>query len=244
MSRGPAEWYVRARGRVLGPFNHPQLVSLRDRGRLSHDDEVSHDRRSWMKAADVPAIYGKTAEAPAQSSRGEREEWPVLALVEDSGPGQVWVAADVETLWFVARGDLQQGPMSHAEVQRLIAAGEVGPSSLIWKQGMPTWLPASQVPELRFDSAAAVASPYVYLPRTSGLAVASLVLGLLWLCGIGSLLATICAAMALSQISRSNGAITGKSLAIAGFILGIAGLSSSVALTIIFGLYGMPAPRR
>ena len=61
--------------------------------------------------------------------------------------------------------------------------------------------------------------------RTSGLAIASLVLGIIWLCGLGSLLATIFGAVALSQISRSRGQLEGKGLAIAGLVLGILGLS-------------------
>jgi hypothetical protein len=248
MSRGTGQWYVRARGRVLGPFDHSQLVSLRDRGRLSQDDEVSLDRRSWMKAAEVPGVYAKAADTKAQPPSGADADWPVIALDEDSGPGQVWAAADAEASWFVARGDSHQGPMGHSDVQRLISSGDIGPSSLVWKQGMPAWLPASQVPELRIEAAsgraAGALSPFVLPPRTSGLAVASLVFGLLWLCGFGSLLATISGAMALRQIARSNGAISGKGLALAGIILGFFGLSASLVLSIIFGLAGMNAPQR
>ncbi len=65
-------------------------------------------------------------------------------------------------------------------------------------------------------------------PRTSGLAVASLVLGLLgWpLCGIGSLLAVIFGHQALSQIDASNGMVTGRGMAIAGLVLGYLGLAA------------------
>ena len=54
--------------------------------------------------------------------------------------------------------------------------------------------------------------------------MASLVLGILWLCGVGSLLATIFGAVALGQIAKSNGRLTGKAMAIAGLVLGIIGL--------------------
>jgi hypothetical protein len=68
-------------------------------------------------------------------------------------------------------------------------------------------------------------SPYAHgPPRTSGLAIASLVLGILFLCGIGSLLATIFGAVALGQIARSNGSLTGKGMAVAGLVLGVIGL--------------------
>ena len=61
--------------------------------------------------------------------------------------------------------------------------------------------------------------------KTSGMAIASLVLGIL---GI-SLLAIIFGIIAISQINKSNGLLTGKGMAIAGIILGII----SIIVTII-----------
>jgi len=68
------------------------------------------------------------------------------------------------------------------------------------------------------------------VPRTSGMAVASLVLGLLGLCGIGSLLAVIFGHQALSQIDASNGMVTGRGMAIAGLVLGYLGLAAALFL--------------
>ena len=251
MSRGSGEWYVRMRGRVLGPFNQSQLTSLRDRGQLADDHEVSHDRRSWIKAAELPGVFARAVEpeSHAQPSRGSQVEWPVAGPADEPAPGQYRAAAEPEASWFIARGDSHQGPMTRTDVQRMINSGELGPSSLVWKQGMPVWAPASQVPEFGFEAAAAAtgaaagpalqaaaANPYGVVPRTSALAIASLVLGLMWLCGIGSLLATIFGAVALSQISRSGGAVAGKGLAVAGLILGILGFVSIVAILIFMSL--------
>ena len=70
-------------------------------------------------------------------------------------------------------------------------------------------------------------------PCTSGLAIASLVLGLLWLCGLGSLLATIFGAASLNQIGRSRGRLTGKGMAITGLVLGILGLAGIVTMVLL-----------
>ncbi len=259
MSIAPGQWYVRMRGRVLGPFSPSQLASLRDRGRLAEDHELSQDRRSWMKASEMPGVFARPAESHSQPqhSRAVELEWPVSSSPgEVPAPAQLSPAAAVETQWFVARGSSHQGPMTHADVQRMINSGELGGNSLVWKHGMPAWLPAAQLHEFRFEAVAAAgspaatagasfqaagANPYGYLPPTSRMAIASLVLGLLWLCGIGSLLATIFGALALSQISRANGAISGKALALAGLVLGILGLTSSIAVAIIFSLLRMSA---
>jgi Domain of unknown function (DUF4190) len=65
------------------------------------------------------------------------------------------------------------------------------------------------------------APPYAQ-PRTNGLAIASLVLGLTgWLaCGVGSILAIVFGAVARGQIRASGGRDGGDGMAKAGIILG------------------------
>lgn len=65
---------------------------------------------------------------------------------------------------------------------------------------------------------------------TNGLAVAALVLGILWLCAVGSALAIVFGFVALSQIKRSEQA--GKGMAIAGIVLGIIGILATVVSVI------------
>ena len=69
-------------------------------------------------------------------------------------------------------------------------------------------------------------------PKVDGLAVASLVLGIVWVYWIGSILAIIFGAVALRRIKRSQGWRTGKGMAIAGLVLGIVGVAILV-LTIV-----------
>jgi Domain of unknown function (DUF4190) len=68
---------------------------------------------------------------------------------------------------------------------------------------------------------------------TNGFAIASLVLGIVWLYWLGSLLALIFGAVAISQIRNSNGRQTGEGMAIAGLVLGIVGLGLLLILVII-----------
>jgi len=58
-------------------------------------------------------------------------------------------------------------------------------------------------------------------PKTSGLAIASLVCGIVGLCtlGIGSIVGCILGIVALRRISRSDGRLGGRNLAIAGIIV-------------------------
>jgi hypothetical protein len=43
--------------------------------------------------------------------------------------------------WFYAAGSEQRGPVDEAALDRLIAAGEIGPDTLVWRAGMPEWRP-------------------------------------------------------------------------------------------------------
>ena len=56
------------------------------------------------------------------------------------------------------------------------------------------------------------------------MAIASLVLGIVWLYGIGSILALIFGYLAKGQIDQSGGSQTGRGMAIAGIVLGWIGV--------------------
>jgi hypothetical protein len=70
-------------------------------------------------------------------------------------------------------------------------------------------------------------------PRVSGLAIASMVLGIIWFYWIGSVLALIFGFIALAQIRRSNGWRTGRGMAIAGVVLGFVGMAVLALIVVI-----------
>jgi hypothetical protein len=78
---------------------------------------------------------------------------------------------------------------------------------------------------------AAVAPPqaasYGYSPpaKTNGLAIAAMVLGILWLYWLGSILALIFGYVAKNQIDNSRGQEGGRGMAIAGIVLGWVGVA-------------------
>jgi hypothetical protein len=70
--------------------------------------------------------------------------------------------------------------------------------------------------------------------RTSGFAIASLVLSLVWLGGLGSILAVVFGSKAKQDIRRSSGDLSGDGMATAGIVLGILGIMG--AATVWIGL--------
>jgi len=79
-------------------------------------------------------------------------------------------------------------------------------------------------------------------PRVNGLAVASLVLGIVWLMWVGSILALVFGYIARNQIDRSSGAETGRGMAVAGVVLGWVGVGTLVLIVtlMISGVFTMP----
>ena len=74
--------------------------------------------------------------------------------------------------------------------------------------------------------------PYMYVqqPGTNGLAIASMVLGILWIYWVGSILALIFGYIARGQIrQRGQG---GDGMAIAGIVLGWIGVGTLVLLIV------------
>lgn len=71
-------------------------------------------------------------------------------------------------------------------------------------------------------------------PTTNGLAVASLVFGILWLFYVGSLLALVFGYIGKSQIDASEGLQSGRGLAVAGIVLGWIGVGLFVLTIVVF----------
>jgi hypothetical protein len=132
----------------------------------------------------------------------------------------------------------QYGPVSADVLRGWIAQGRVNGQTQIQAEGSTDWRPISEFPEFTAvlsgpvspppPTAAApaatprpapVSSPQPTEPsKTSGMAIASLVLGLLTFptCGIGGIIGLIFGIVALIKISNSEGRLRGKGMAVAG----------------------------
>ena len=127
------------------------------------------------------------------------------------------------THWFYGENGLQFGPVDDAGIRQLIASGRVVPSTLVWREGMPSWLPLAKVPEL--SQSMVPYAPYCAPAPTCGLAIASMVCGIVgvmfcYFCALLGIPAVICGHMALKQMNESPLPMTGRGMALTGLILG------------------------
>lgn len=170
--------------------------------------------------------------------------------------------------WYYTKDKMQVGPISQEELIRKISAGEVSSNEYAWNEGVTDWKPISSFPELQITANPAGATPppvgsaapsptgstaptpvgstvptpqagVPAAPKTSGLAIASLCLGIgsIVLCGVFmGIPAVICGHLALGQIKRSQENLQGKAMAIIGLIIGYFSIVATVVMILFFAL--------
>jgi hypothetical protein len=60
------------------------------------------------------------------------------------------------------------GPVTEARLRELLAAGHLRPGDLVWREGMPEWVPAARVPELAVTPPGAPATVTMHPGASSG----------------------------------------------------------------------------
>jgi hypothetical protein len=143
------------------------------------------------------------------------------------------------------------GPATASQIREWIAQGRINAQTLAQSGEGSSWKPLGEMPE--FSSAlkpdlppgasATTSQPAapVAAPPTSGLAITSLVLGILGLftCGITALFGLICGIVAMNKISKSNGQMGGRGIAIGGTVVSAACLLIVLIVT-LFGALALP----
>lgn len=162
----------------------------------------------------------------------------------------------------VARNGSELGEFSEDEIKSGLSSGNFLPGDLGWREGMQEWkglgllfpaegdassftgsstgIPAPAVPPPVFSTGQSIISDsYASQPATNaGLAIAALVIGIASLVtcgmlGVGALAAIICGHIALSKITKSQGALKGRGMAMAGLMMGYVSIVLLVILIIV-----------
>lgn len=125
--------------------------------------------------------------------------------------------------WFYGENGQQSGPVDDAEFSSLIAAQRILPTTLVWREGMPSWVSLAQVQASGGMFQQAIPMVAMMNPTTNGNSIASLVFGIVGLISCLVFLgipAVIFGHVALSQIAKSPVPMVGRGMALAGLICG------------------------
>lgn len=143
----------------------------------------------------------------------------------------------------------EYGPVTTEIVRQWIQERRAHGQTRVQPEENAGWVPLSSLPEFTADLAATATPPALppqlppapvgstdtnSPPKTSGMAVASLILGLTGFCGITAVIGMILGIVATVRISKSNGRLKGKGLAISGIC--VSALMFLVFLAVAAGL--------
>jgi hypothetical protein len=226
MSEGP--YFIRVRGKVLGPFTLKRLKDLRSLGQFGRFHEISQDRKLWTSAATLTEVFTDAAKVREYgSASGE-------AAPESGFAGQASATPAQAAEWFYVDGSGQRnGPLTETDLLNLASQGQIELDTPVWCYGMADW---AELSTSALGERVQLASDPVSVGHTSGMAVAAFVCSLIWFGGLGSLLAIVFGFLALSEIRQSHGQIRGKGLALAAVILGfvVLGIMAMVCILVLF----------
>ena len=125
-------YYLRFKGRVLGPFNKEKALDMVKRGQITRQHELSPDGTHWSLAEKYDEFFPATLAKPLAAAV---ETKPTLEVGNQSNP----------TEWYAHFDGANQGPVEESGIRALVAAGKISESTLVWKAGMANWLEAELV---------------------------------------------------------------------------------------------------
>ncbi|MCX7624910.1 MAG: DUF4339 domain-containing protein [Candidatus Sumerlaeaceae bacterium] len=107
---------------------------------------------------DVVRFCGRTLRRTVSgiiaSLRASRERRAAAQAAKESSPAKAYPVPDARgqqmapgDAWFWIVDGAVQGPADTASLQSWILSGILDPETLLWKEGLPTWLPAKAIPE-------------------------------------------------------------------------------------------------
>jgi hypothetical protein len=130
------------------------------------------------------------------------------------------------TYTIIGHDQKQYGSVTEGQLRQWIADGRVNAQTQVQVEGAAGWKPLSEIPELAAALKSATPPP---LPpsmsaapaKTSGLAVTSLILGILgvFTCGITALFGLVLGIIAMVKVRNSGGKMRGGGIALAGTIV-------------------------
>jgi prepilin-type processing-associated H-X9-DG protein len=127
----------------------------------------------------------------------------------------------------------EYGPVTGDVLRQWIAEGRINAQTHIKPEGAADWQALGAVTEFAPAMAAARAAALSAstVTQTSGMAISSLVLGILGFCGLTAVAGVVTGVLALIQIRRSGGRLSGRGLAIAGICVSAFMLLASIPMT-------------
>ena len=131
-------YYVKARGRVAGPFPVERLKEMAQQGQLSRIHNLSTDGQQWVKASSVPELFqANPAAAVAKPvAVNQSTPTPTAPSVSESGSGAIW--------HYGINGQ-SAGPVTEQVIVQLIQSGKLSATDRVWNASFDDWKSVKEV---------------------------------------------------------------------------------------------------
>ena len=138
-------FYVKIRGRVLGPFPPQRLMQMASQGQLSRVHQLSADGNDWHRADKYPELFNSKAESRAveQSSNQQSSSHQASNQQPAENTSQPAVTAD----WHYGVDGSSDGPVSKSKIISMIKKEALAAEDLLWHSDMSEWQPIDSLPE-------------------------------------------------------------------------------------------------
>ena len=139
-------YYVRVRGRVLGPYTLDAVSQMAKKAQIGRSHEMSLDGEAWRPASEFPEVFDRslaTQDVSSQLMPSFGGQYPPGSAVPQANPdptGPLW--------YYTFRGQQQTAAIPESALINLIATGQVGADDHVWCETMATWDVVSRVPRL------------------------------------------------------------------------------------------------
>lgn len=135
MTANTERYYVRFKGRVLGPLDHGKTTELIRRGQITRQHELSLDGTQWRAAGEFPRLFATEKSTSAQEEATSATQSQSTTTTPQS----------ISDVWYANFDGDNQGPVAEEIIKSWATAKKLKPDTLIWKAGMADWQTAETV---------------------------------------------------------------------------------------------------
>jgi uncharacterized RDD family membrane protein YckC len=176
------KWYVKRNSAVSGPFEATKIREAIASGKIRRSDMLAETQTGPFLS--LEEFESLTTQGLAQQGNLDfNTSQPQLRNTTRSGPQEFDFFNDASPptafppagsphsspvrndggQWYYSFGGQQYGPVPLDAISQFAAAGRLSPNDLVWQQGMPEWVPLSQLAGVLPRSAPA---PHQFPPQT------------------------------------------------------------------------------
>ena len=144
-------YYIKIRGRVIGPVDAKRLVAMIREGSVSRIHKLSTDGKNWRSASEFPKFFQAAAQSGKSSAKARSAAQPAIAqqvpieqqaerqqVNSDLSPG--FLEDDSEE-WYYGINGQSTGPVTMSTLKELLGNGQLANDDMLWKKGMGDWQP-------------------------------------------------------------------------------------------------------